>query len=286
MAKLKERLYCLDAIRIFAIILLLFSHVSAFLGLPYGGFFGIKNFYYVSLGGVAVTIFLVLSGLVLGLNYPLISNNYFKFIYSRFKRIYPIYWLSLLFSILIAVDRSQWSGLSDFLFSISGFYAFFGFWGGPYLATSWFIGLIISLYFFYPFLSKLLRKAPINGIIILLIISVLIRYLLGKQTVLTGRPHDWFPLARLFEFGLGIFIAYSMPLHFWYKFKPNKIMKNIISKLSELSFPIFLIHYPLLSLMLDLIERGHSRNVAVFIYLAISLFFSHIIIKLSSTIFR
>jgi len=38
----------------------LFDHDS-------GGFFGIKNFYYVSLGGVGVTVFLILSGILLGL---------------------------------------------------------------------------------------------------------------------------------------------------------------------------------------------------------------------------
>ncbi len=59
----------LDLIRSVAIILVLVAHIGQAFESPVGMFFGIPNFYYVSLGGLAVTIFLILSGLTLELSY-------------------------------------------------------------------------------------------------------------------------------------------------------------------------------------------------------------------------
>jgi peptidoglycan/LPS O-acetylase OafA/YrhL len=54
----------LDLIRCVAIVLLLLAHISQAINNPFGSF-DIPHFYHVSLGGGAVTIYLILSGIVL-----------------------------------------------------------------------------------------------------------------------------------------------------------------------------------------------------------------------------
>jgi len=79
--------------RVSALILVLIAHISQVSNLPFGGFFGLKNFYYVSLGGAGVTIFLVLSGIFLQLNYKNQEIPFLPFLKKRIIRIYPIYYL-------------------------------------------------------------------------------------------------------------------------------------------------------------------------------------------------
>jgi hypothetical protein len=45
------------------------AHIGQSIDSPWGDAFGVPNFYYVTLGGVAVMIFLALSGAVLQLQY-------------------------------------------------------------------------------------------------------------------------------------------------------------------------------------------------------------------------
>ena len=59
----------LDLVRCLAIALLLLAHIGYAIKSPIGNAFGLRNFYYVSFGGLAVTIFLILSGVVLELQY-------------------------------------------------------------------------------------------------------------------------------------------------------------------------------------------------------------------------
>jgi len=64
-----ERFSLLDLARVIAIVLVLIAHIGQAVGNPIGEFFGVENFYWVSVGGVGVTLFLILSGLALELNY-------------------------------------------------------------------------------------------------------------------------------------------------------------------------------------------------------------------------
>jgi len=161
----------LDVVRIIAIALLLTSHIAGIIHNPIGGTFGIKGFYYVTLGGLAVSIFLILSGITLGLQYSNMNISYYNFILKRFYRIYPIYYMSIILSIFILIIKNyyftgilsipfQSFNISNIVLSITGFYAFAGKWGGPFVGTSWFIGVIISMYLLYPVISILIKKWP------------------------------------------------------------------------------------------------------------------------------
>jgi peptidoglycan/LPS O-acetylase OafA/YrhL len=135
------RFVTLDIFRSFGIALVVAAHIAQEVRSPIGGFFGIPGFYWVSLGGVGVTIFLVLSGLSLELRYGRTKLNIKYFFVKRILRIYPVYWTCLILGISIYLLNnyqskgsflSSWSGLHpyDFFLTTTGFYAFVGQWGG------------------------------------------------------------------------------------------------------------------------------------------------------------
>lgn len=287
----------LDLLRFIAIFLLLITHISQTLGSPLGGFFGIHNFYWVSLGGVSVTIFLVISGAVLELNYGNLKIKYFQFLSKRILRIYPIYLLSLLFGISIYCLRSYHAtgyifanfnklGMKDILPSITASYAFVGKWGGPFVDTSWFIILIMTMYICFPFLSYQIKKKPFLTFIILLLISVTSRFILGKYILLPCRPLDWFPLCRLFEFSLGIYLINYRPKHNPIFFELPKRIVSLISWISIFSFPLFLIHSPLLFIINYLTGHGISDSLAIICFLSVSLFVSWVTFEIDKRIPR
>jgi peptidoglycan/LPS O-acetylase OafA/YrhL len=157
-----------------------------------------------------------------------------------------------------------------------------GLWGGPYNPPSWFIALIISMYALFPMLAWFIKRSPHLTLIALLMISVLSRWYVGQYGLpllpdslldqvegwlyrlygfMPGRPGDWFPPARVFEFGLGIWLALVVPASFWQKF--NLSSGKAIAFFSDLSFPLFLIHYPFLCLVPWMTEMGIPAAIAI-----------------------
>jgi len=287
----------LDLVRCVAISLLLTAHIGQRIKSPLGEFFGLPDFYYVSLGGIAVTIFLILSGMVLELQYGNKDIRPSQFIVKRILRIYPVYYLSLLFGIVVFAIRSYYEtghvltnfsafNIGDVILSLTAGYAFVGEWGGPFVKTSWFIPLIMTLYVFFPFLSREIKKRPIVSVIIVLMISSLTRLIVGHYDVLPKRPLDWFPFCRVFEFSLGIFLAIYVPKELFRFSKSSKRFRSIVTFLSALSFPLFLVHHPILFIINDLTDHGVSQWISICSYVSISLLVSWIILAIDKKIPR
>jgi peptidoglycan/LPS O-acetylase OafA/YrhL len=312
-----NRSLLLDLLRIAAITLVFIAHFGQLLGGSTGGFFGVKNFYYVSLGGVGVTMFLVLSGILAGLVDATRTSGYLSYMVKKLLRIYPLYWLSIPLSMLGFV-LGEWyidgeipnlfpNGLvTDLIFSLSGFYSWIGLWGGPYNAPSWFIALIMVMYALFPPLVWLLKKWPHWTLLALLLISAGSRYYVGQEGIpfvdqsvygnikgwffrqygfMPGRPGDWFPPCRVFEFGLGIYLALIVPKSFWFKLRLD-IMTRPVNYLSDLAFPLFLLHYPFMFLVLALKNNGVPLGFAITIYMAGLLPLSHWVASLDKRIPR
>jgi len=288
------RYLILDIIRCVAILLLLISHIGQTINNPImGAWFGINHFYKVSFGGLAVTIFLILSGLALQLNYGCKKIHLSKFIAKRCLKIYPIYYLSLMIGIPLFFLRWYYFDgymaaglgrldLSDSILSITGFYAFVGKWGGPFVETSWFIALIMTMYILFPLLSHAIRKWPMIVILTLLLISIVSRIIIGSGGILTHfiRPLDWFPLCRIFEFSLGIYLALSIPEKIWHGWALLGRMIPPISFLSELSLPLFLIHQPLLPIIRYLVIHGISPLTASLFFVVVAFMTSWIALEI------
>lgn len=281
-----KRYIVIDIARVVAISLVAFTHIFQSVGnREVGGFFGIKNFYWVSWGGVGVTVFLIISGLSLEINHGFIKQSWSKFMYLRVKKIYPTYWVALLFSIGIYVINmmytfgkifppGKWT-LPELSCSLVGICAFFSMWGGPFTNTAWFIGLIISLYAFFPTLSQSVKKHPWFTLVFTLTLSVISRLLIGPFNSQFYRPIDWFPTARLGEFTLGIFLANQIPLKQWAKLKLPPRLNRTITAAAKLSFPFFLVHHPLLFIIPHTIKIGLPFALSVAVYLTVAIAVAH-----------
>ncbi len=287
----------LDLLRGGAIVLILLAHIGQSLDSPLGAPFGIPNFYHVTLGGVAVTIFLVLSGVVLQMQYGRKSINYPQFLAKRVLRIYPVYYLSVIFGFAVYCLRSRQelgtigAGLAqldvtDLLLGATGTYAFAGKWGGPFVGTSWFIALIMSMYLLFPLLSRWIKTRPHSAIGGLLVISLLSRWLVGQSDVLPMRPLDWFPLCRVFEFALGMYLVRVMPAMSWTQLRWLEPVAPMISFFSEISFPLFLIHYPFMFVIKFLIMKGVNPAVAIGCFLLLTCSLSWVLMQVDQKIPR
>lgn len=258
----------LDLFRISALMPILVAHIGQTRDEQWAGMWYANGFYNLSLGAIGVTLFIMLSGVALGLNHKPIALG--AFYWGRLVRIYPIYWMALIISVVVSRGPS-FDTTTDVMLAVTGFCAFAG-QGGCHLGPSWFIGLIISLYAIYPILKSAMANYPRITLIAALIISVLSRLIIAPHL-----PHNataWFPLCRLFEFSLGLFLAQHTTLISSVQWNPGRTMKSVLRYLSELSFPAFLIHYPLLFLFWTF-----KPPISLPIYLATTLFLSHLVAK-------
>jgi len=286
----EQRIVLLDIIRTAAITLVIAAHIFQSFGVSLGNDFGVHNFYWGSIGGVGVTIFLILSGIVLQLKYSDKIISYRDFILKRISTIYPTYYLCLIVGVLLyiaynyvvpnALSSSAYNFFELITLSLTGFFAFAGAWGGPFINTSWYIGPIVSLYFLFLPTSKLIKKNPLVGLALLFIISFISRYILGQYNILPNRAIDWFPLCRIFEFGLGMYLAETLEKNAWHCLDNLKATGNGFFIAAKISFPLFLVHAPLLPLM-KYFSLHTNKIFAALIYIIISCFISWVIIKIS-----
>jgi peptidoglycan/LPS O-acetylase OafA/YrhL len=287
----------LDLLRGGAIGLILVAHISQSIESPLGARFGMPNFYHVTLGGLAVTIFLVLSGVVLQMQYGRKSINYPEFLAKRVLRIYPAYYLTVIFGFAVYCLRSQHElgtiaaglaklDLTDLFLGVTATYAFAGEWGGPFVGTSWFIGLIMTMYLLFPLLSRGIKTHPHSTIGALFVVSALSRWLLGQSDLLPERPLDWFPLCRLFEFALGLYLVRVVPAMPWTQLCWLEPVAPIIAFVSEISFPVFLMHDPFMFVVRFLIMKGVNQAVAIGCFLLLTGVLSWLLMQVDQRIPR
>jgi peptidoglycan/LPS O-acetylase OafA/YrhL len=259
--------------------------------------FGIPGLYFVSIGGLAVSLFLVLSGFVMQLSYGTRSEPYGRFLWKRLARIYPVYWMSLAFAVAVFAIQSYRDtgsltalrhvvGLRHALLAVTGFYAFAGAWGGPFVATSWYIGLIVALYAVFPLLAKAVRSRPAATLVALLLVSVATRLSLGWTGWLPNRPLDWFPPCRLFEFGLGMALARWCGSEGIQALRRLRLPAAPLRFLGDVSFPLFLVHYPLLRMLWVLPKRGVPLPAAVVMYVLVSVLVSWMLVLADTRVQR
>ncbi|MFH1426041.1 MAG: acyltransferase [Candidatus Kerfeldbacteria bacterium] len=159
------------------------------------------------IGHYGVSLFLVASGF--GLTYSLCRKGatvtlgwYLK----RFMRIYLLFWVSYAFFIALFSITKGSLGISgrEFVFTLLGIQAFFGYWGGHVNGVYWFNTLILSLYAVFPLLFWFLRTPRWWKMALLLAISI------GAGIIIIDHDLQAFRylfIDRLFEFGSGIALA-------------------------------------------------------------------------------
>ncbi|MCX6692747.1 MAG: acyltransferase family protein [Methanoregula sp.] len=261
-----QRILFFDILRIFFVAAIVYGHSHSELFLWFNGIFFADgyipfNIYPVGLAGISVYGLIFVSGAVLEYNYKGIErfSEYVKFLFKRFIRLYPAFWMSLIFSIIVCIlifpTVLKTTSLFDFLFEFTGFYVVLGKGPGNLNFMGWFIAAIVSLYFLFPYLSKIVRKYQLTALLLFLIISYT-----SRTFLFTNNPipllYYWFPLCNVFEFCLGIYIVQSR----WYP--QNAKEHPFIRQLSDLSFYVFLFHWIVLGIFFSI-----SMNNVKLIYI-------------------
>ena len=94
-----SRLEYIDSLRGLSALLVVFSHAFVFLTL---------NDYFINIGKVGVFIFFMIRGFFIPYSFKKTKGSYKIFLTTRFFRLYPAYWLSIIFALIVyaTVDPS------------------------------------------------------------------------------------------------------------------------------------------------------------------------------------
>jgi len=244
----RGRLLSIDIIRIAGLIFILLQHMIGTKLLPSW----ISNIaidylpylFYINYGRIGVWLFLFASGCSLALNDTEFSNlsdvkNFYK---KRLIRIYPPYWVSLLFSLLIFNWVIPSLTVTDFVRWFSGFQIFFATTSIEITKvniTYWFVGLIVSLYLLYPLLFYVVKKHPNISLLSFFFISLASRCIMFYVFPVFGSGWDWFPTCRIFNFALGIYLIQKGLF-------PKATSNRTIAFIGMMTFYVFLVHFPIM----------------------------------------
>jgi peptidoglycan/LPS O-acetylase OafA/YrhL len=251
-----KRILVFDIIRILCIAIIVYVH-SRFFYIPainqffFPDGYGPFNIYASGLQGYAVYGLILVSGAVLEYQYTGIGKltGYLQFLFRRFIRLYPAFWMSLLFSFLLFPLLWQ-DHLPAVLFEFTGFFVILGRGPGILNPMGWFIAAIFSLYILFPWFSKITRKYGLTAIIGFCFISWGLRSL-----ILTGNPGPaelfwrWFPLCNAFEFCLGIFIVQAG------LYPASGQSSALVRNLSDLSYYVFVLHLLVLGIFIVYFDK-------------------------------
>jgi peptidoglycan/LPS O-acetylase OafA/YrhL len=261
----RERLLFFDILRIFCVAAVVYAHSQYFL-IPWfnklffsDGYLPL-NIYSSGLQGWAVYGLIFISGAVLEYNYQGIGRffSYTAFLFRRFIRLYPAFWISLLFGLLLdlilsfsAASEVIRNNLFLIVFEYTGFFIILGEGPGYINIMGWFICTILCLYLLYPYLSKFIRRYQLKALLAFLVISLVLRSLLFSNSgIFPDRFWMWFPLCNLFEFSLGIYLI-QLGLY------PKTVNSSpIIRKLADFSFYVFLFHIVVQTLLLVILKSN------------------------------
>jgi len=247
-ASAPQRILVFDIVRVIAVISIVFFHVSKFIfKAPYTASNGLRGLYWVSIGGVGVTVFIVLSGAVLQHVYGQRDTPYWAFEIKRLARIYPLYWVSLVATVLmIGIISPYKGGVTRLATDILGIRGVIGAtWDRTDMLSpvTWFIGVIVGLYLLFPLIKRLLAWQPKLTLLAMFVISVAAR--LWAYRAFGGFGIHWFIPGRLFEFTLGMWIVADTGLvqraETALQFVGPRA-RGVIGYLSTLAFAVYVMH--------------------------------------------
>lgn len=217
----KPRLFYLDWIRAIAAILIVVTHFNNpyleptrfFVNRPFG----------IYIGGLGVSLFLIISGTALMYNYGDGESLDLRTFYTkRAKTLYPMFWVAFVVANIllfirnngyIFVPRHKITAIFS-LFGMDGYAAAFGV-GTFYILGEWFLGFIILFYIVFPLLRVGVNKMPITTVcIVLALYAVTVVFFMFYQ--IPRVPSDILLTTRLPELVFGmIFVKFIKKVPHW-----------------------------------------------------------------------
>lgn len=177
-----KRIYELDALRGFAALAVVFFHYTV----KYNEIFTPKvmDDYVFNYGYLGVQLFFIISGFVIFMTISYVKSG-FEFVYKRFVRLYPIFWICLIFTFFI----TSISDIERFERSWSEFVINFSMIPGI-LQTRLVDGVYWSLVpelFFYGFIWLIYKLGLLNKIEIVsvfwLVTAIVAKFLIGNSVL-------------------------------------------------------------------------------------------------------
>lgn len=208
---MKKRLYYIDNIKVFGLILVFICHFTRSLeanGVGYAIKVLPDKLFNLYIGSFGVSLFFIASGASLMYVYEekLDVKVYLK---KRFRGIYPMFWLAFFTATVISFFRNY--GIDEtipkwkIIFSIIGFDGNTLWWGNNfYRVGEWFLSVIICLYILFPLIRKCVLKHPVITTVISIVLLAV-----SMLCFKTKMPIECFVIARVPEFLFGmLYIKY------------------------------------------------------------------------------
>ena len=120
------------------------------------------HIFYLNPGVIGVAILIFVSGAMLEYSHPKLDtvDEVSEFWVKRLFRIYPAFWMSMIIGLVCIRLSSTHNIPSIFSFSLRDSIPGAAIGAARLTSVTWFVGLIVTLYFCYPFLSASIRKYP------------------------------------------------------------------------------------------------------------------------------
>ncbi|TLM77167.1 MAG: acyltransferase [Actinobacteria bacterium] len=240
-----KRVPALDALRLLGVGLVVGAHLFQRYGHPFGDPFGPKWLYWGTIGGIGVTLLIVLSGLLIERRYGGVPIGYGRFMRRRAAHLYPVYLIALALTLTVfgrGLPKATWYVRVLDLFGVASLVGVR--WKALMLPMSWFLGVILALYALWPLLSRALARWPTATLLAALAMSVAAR-VLAFRYLPYERVLDWFLPCRVFEFTLGMWLARSPRIAAWLDRSAEGTSPRVTAALAHagaVSFPLYLIH--------------------------------------------
>ena len=302
-ASINRHIDFLDPIRGVAILLVFVYHsLGASFGLfqlPWGHWF--RDFKVApsfllltpaTFGWVGVAIFFVVSGFCIHLSFSR-SPQWKLFFWRRFFRIYPLYFVTLLF-FAFALPTTRLHSVSSWSANqlVSHLFLFHNFRDQSIYsinASYWSIAVEVQLYALYPLLIALATRFGWGrSLVAIAAIEVTLRLSDGILSTVRGRGLPFYlaasPLIYWFSWSIGAYVAerhirgtlFSIPNYSLYAIGTAAVASSFFKPLNDMSFPLFALltaavvasflhkgdpHLPLPAAL-----RTHLQNVGVWSY--------------------
>lgn len=222
------RLEYIDGLKVIMLLCVIFCHLSEYLGVKYDQLW---QFIWSTCGAIGVSGFIILSGF--GLTYSrLVSNKadlqILPYLYKRFLRILPLYYLAF-FTYLLIVNLIDPLNFLTHILLIHTFFKDYSHNPG----SLWFIGLIVQYYLVFPIAYKIMSLK--KGLFVLGITAVLLYSL-----AIILENEGFYARETFISFGIEFSIGMIMALYA-YKGEIKRYSEPLVIIFSILEIGLFLL---------------------------------------------
>ncbi len=247
---MKSKIYNIQALRGIAVLLVVLYHILPVEKKYNSEFIIVPEVF--KLGTIGVDIFFIISGFIMFVvteNYHKSVKKYFKFMYSRLSRIYPLYWFFSLLILPVLFLKPEWVNSSqDGDVNLISSFLLFPTESKPLIMVAW--SLIHEIYFYivYGVLLLFLRRSQIGVFCISWFVLII-----GLNLFFDFEN----PLILLITDPLTIEFIIGVLLGLFYIKTTNKsfISSNFLLRLPFILFPIMYV------LFLDFFENESLRVI-------------------------